>query len=237
MTASGQLRLPSCCGAVPAKSISISSPRDRDGGADRELALGPARARPRPRSGRRGSAAIAGAHDAAPSRRRARPSRRRRARGRGARRARRCAARPAGARRAGRGGRRGARPDCASARRARSSTSSSSRVGGMTTPSSASVRESAGMLPGSLPPTSAWWARVTAKPSVGARDERDVGEVRAAGEGVVEDRRRRRGRGRARATAATASGIAPRCTGMCSAWAIMRPPVVEERASSSRAAP
>ena len=42
---------------------------------------------------------------------------------------------------------------------------SSSRVGGMTTPSSASVWEKAGMLPGSIPPTSAWWARVTANPS------------------------------------------------------------------------
>ena len=57
----------------------------------------------------------------------------------------------------------------------------------MTTPSSASERESAGMLPGSRPPTSAWCARVTAKPSVGARDERDVGQVGAAGVGVVED--------------------------------------------------
>jgi hypothetical protein len=36
-----------------------------------------------------------------------------------------------------------------------SSVTSSSRVGGITTPSSASVRESAGMLPGTLPPTSA----------------------------------------------------------------------------------
>ena len=34
-------------------------------------------------------------------------------------------------------------------------------------PSSASVREPAGMLPGSTPPTSAWCARVTAKPTVG----------------------------------------------------------------------
>ena len=41
----------------------------------------------------------------------------------------------------------------------------SARVGGITTPSSASVRESAGMLPGSRAPTSAWWARLAAKPS------------------------------------------------------------------------
>ena len=31
-------------------------------------------------------------------------------------------------------------------------------------PSSSSERESAGMLPGSLAPTSAWWARLAAKP-------------------------------------------------------------------------
>ncbi len=54
----------------------------------------------------------------------------------------------------------------------RSDSSSSSsfpadtrRLGGITTPSSSSVRESAGMLPGSLPPTSAWWARLAAKPT------------------------------------------------------------------------
>ena len=37
-----------------------------------------------------------------------------------------------------------------------------------------------------MPPTSAWWARLTAKPSVGARDERDVRQVRAARVRVVE---------------------------------------------------
>ena len=40
-----------------------------------------------------------------------------------------------------------------------------SRVGGITTPSSSSVRESAGMLPGSRAPTSAWWARLAANPN------------------------------------------------------------------------
>ena len=39
------------------------------------------------------------------------------------------------------------------------------RRGEITTPSSASVVESAGMLPGVGPPTSAWWARLAAKPS------------------------------------------------------------------------
>ena len=62
-----------------------------------------------------------------------------------------------------------------------------------------------------------------------AGDERDVGQVRAAGVGVVERRRRRRAPGRGRMTAATASGMAPRWTGMCSACAIMRPRCVEER--------
>ena len=37
-----------------------------------------------------------------------------------------------------------------------------SRTGGMTRPSCSSSREPAGMLPGAMPPTSAWWARVTA---------------------------------------------------------------------------
>ena len=36
------------------------------------------------------------------------------------------------------------------------------RDGGMTRPSWSSSREPAGMLPGAMPPTSAWWARVTA---------------------------------------------------------------------------
>ena len=37
--------------------------------------------------------------------------------------------------------------------------------GAITTPSSSSVVESAGMEPGVGPPTSAWWARLAAKPS------------------------------------------------------------------------
>ena len=43
--------------------------------------------------------------------------------------------------------------------------SPSSRVGGITTPSSSSMREWAGRLPGSRPPTSAWCARLAAKPT------------------------------------------------------------------------
>ena len=66
-----------------------------------------------------------------------------------------------------------------------------------------------------------------------ARDERDVGEVRAAGEGVVEDEDLA-GRGSRARTAATASGIAPRWTGMCSAWAIMRPSGAKSAVEQSR---
>ncbi len=40
MTESGQLRLPSCCGAVPAKSNVISSSCDGGRGTDHEVALG-----------------------------------------------------------------------------------------------------------------------------------------------------------------------------------------------------
>ena len=35
-------------------------------------------------------------------------------------------------------------------------------------------------------------------------------------------------------TAATASGIAPRCTGMCSAWATIRPSASNSAAEQSR---
>ena len=58
---------------------------------------------------------------------------------------------------------------------------------------------------------------------LGARDERDVGQMRAAGVRVVERPHLAGRRDRAAITAATASGIAPRWTGMCSACAIIRP--------------
>ena len=64
----------------------------------------------------------------------------------------------------------------------------------------------------------------------GARHERDVRQVRAAGERVVEHEDLARPRRSCAITAATASGIAPRWTGMCSACAIIRPSLVEERA-------
>ena len=103
-----------------------------------------------------------------------------------------------------------------------STVAASSRVGGMITPSSSSVREPGGRLPGSDPPTSAWCARVTAYPSsvrvTIVRSGRCVppayGSFRIHGSP---------GAGSCAITAATASGIAPRCTGMCSACVTIRP--------------
>jgi hypothetical protein len=43
-----------------------------------------------------------------------------------------------------------------------SSPARTSRRGSITTPSSSSVRESAGIEPGTFPPTSAWCARLAA---------------------------------------------------------------------------
>ena len=75
--------------------------------------------------------------------------------------------------------------------------------------------------PGSAPPTSAWCARLAAKPIRLAvrehrRDDRDVRQVGPAAEGVVEDPGVA-GAWSSSSTAATAAGIAPRWTGMCSA--------------------
>ena len=52
----------------------------------------------------------------------------------------------------------------------------SAGVGGITTPSSSRVLESAGMLPGVGPPTSAWWARQAANPVSAPRTK--TGEIR-----------------------------------------------------------
>ncbi len=117
----------------------------------------------------------------------------------------------------------------------RAITSASSRVGGMTTPSSSSVRESAGIEPGSRPPTSAWWARVTAKPTSVRETSVMSGRCVPPAYGSLMAQTSP-GAGSCLITAATASGIAPRCTGMCSACAIMRPrssksPVEQSRRS------
>ena len=67
-----------------------------------------------------------------------------------------------------------------------------------------------------------------------ARDERDVGQVRAAGERVVEDPGLARARGRARAPRRRRRASAPRWTGMCSAWAIIRPRASKSAVEQSR---
>ena len=59
---------------------------------------------------------------------------------------------------------------------ARSRSPSSARVGGITTPSSSSRVESAGIPPGVGPPTSAWWARLAANPS--SSPPAKTGEIR-----------------------------------------------------------
>ncbi len=131
-----------------------------------------------------------------------------------------------------------------------SSTSSSSRrLGGITIPSSASSVENAGRLAGSMPPTSAWCARLTAKPSsvreTSVMSGRCVPPVYGSFSAQTSP-----GAGSCAITAATASGIAPRCTGMCSAWTTILPRssksaveqsrrslMLEENAARTRAAP
>ena len=95
--------------------------------------------------------------------------------------------------------------------------------------------------PGAVPPRSAWWARFATQPTSAPstkhrRDERDVVEVGAAGERVVEDdlvAGRDRRRRRARSPRATEAGIEPRCTGMCSACASSSPSAVNSAAEQS----
>ena len=119
------------------------------------------------------------------------------------------------------------------ARRDPRAPAASRRVGGITTPSSASVVDPAGRLPGSGPPTSAWCARVTAYPSdvrvTIVRSGRCVppayGSFRIHGSP---------GPGSCARTAATASGIAPRWTGMCSACVTMPPASSKSAVEQSR---
>ncbi len=82
------------------------------------------------------------------------------------------------------------------------------------------------MLPGTIPPISAWWARLavanrsaTVLGVMHRRDDGDIGQVRAAAVGIVGDERRRPeqiGPTSAR-MCLTVSPIAPRCTGICGA--------------------
>ena len=159
---------------------------DGDGGADRQLAVGASRARPRleaavgkPRRSRRGRPA--------PSRRTARPSPRGRRRRRAARRARRRA------RRRGLGGELGAEVAARARRGSASARRAASRVSGVEPrrrDHDALLLERARVGRHAARLGAADVGVVGARDGEaerGARDERDVGEVRAAGERVVED--------------------------------------------------
>ena len=107
-----------------------------------------------------------------------------------------------------------------STRSSRSSTVSNLR-GGITTPSSSSRRESAGIEAGVGPPTSAWCARLAANPASPSSAKTGVIRVMsgrwvppANGSFRIQDSP---GCWGSPITAATASGIEPRWTGMCSA--------------------
>ena len=104
---------------------------------------------------------------------------------------------------------------------------SASRTGGITRPSCSSSRAPAGIEPAVMPPTSAWWARVTAWATTESPTAMGDTMVRS-GRWVPPVKGSFRihaspGRAPACITACTASGIAPRCTGMESAWATMLP--------------
>ena len=99
--------------------------------------------------------------------------------------------------------------------------------GAITTPSSSSVCESAGIEPGTRPPTSAWWARLAAKPISVSPANAGVMTV-MSGRWVPPANGSLRTHARSGAwssptTAATAAGIAPRWTGMCSACMTISP--------------
>ena len=234
VTASGQLRLPSCWGALPVKSSVQPIAGEHRAQAQLEVALRRlehVRRRCSVAVGQRGQAGAGAPLGVVEHRVGGLAQARRR---RGGARARTGAARRCGWRRAGRAGRRGARPAGACARRA--PRSCARRAGGARSrrPPPARVRLSAGIDPGTRPPTSAWWARLAAKPSSSASAntgviDGDVGQVGAAGERVVEDPGDARASARSPSTAATAAGIAPRCTGMCSACMTICAVGVEQR--------
>ena len=84
-----------------------------------------------------------------------------------------------------------------------------------------------------MPPTSAWWARETANPTsvreTSVMSGRCVPPVNGSLTAKISP-----GSGSFAMTAATASGIAPRCTGMCSAWAIILPRASNSAVEQSR---
>ena len=109
--------------------------------------------------------------------------------------------------------------------------------GGMTTPSSASVVESAGIDPGVGPPTSAWCARLAAKP---IRPGANAGVTTVMSGRCVPPAygslriHERPGACSRPATSATAAGIAPRWTGMCSACMSIDPSGMKSAVEQSR---
>ena len=152
-----------CSGAGPAESSTSSKRHGRRAARRARRACGARRSRrPRRSGGRRA--------ERRRSRTRSTPSRL----------APRCASRSPRARRA-----------CASSRRGSRHDVVEQRTGGMRRPSWWISVASGGIEPGAIPPTSAWWARFATQPTSRSstkhgRDERDVVEVRAAGERVVE---------------------------------------------------
>ena len=92
----------------------------------------------------------------------------------------------------------------------------------------------AGIEAGCIPPTSAWCAREQTMPrssttATSVMSGRCVPPVYGSLIAHTSPRRAPRA-----STAATASGIAPRWTGRCSAWAIIRPPGSKTAVEQSR---
>ena len=228
VTASGQLRLPACCGALPVKSRTSAVAVDGRG-------AGAARGRRRRPPGRRGRARVAVRQRGQAGARAAlgvvehvveRAAQRRPAR-----------AAPASSPRRPRPTRFAASCARRSARRSpgwricATSSSTARLVEDARRDHDALLVERLRSRPASSPacgpPTSAWWARLAANPSSVAAGERrgdhgDVRQVRAAGVRVVEDPGApgacvaRRARPRPRPASR------PRCTGMCSACMTIR---------------
>ena len=108
----------------------------------------------------------------------------------------------------------------------------------MIRPSCQRSLDPAGIDPGDIPPMSEWCARVTAYPTIAPSMSTGLTSV-MSGRCVPPAYGSLRiqtspGRASPDITAATDSGIAPRCTGMCSACAIIRPAASNSAAEQSR---
>ena len=117
----------------------------------------------------------------------------------------------------------------------------SSGCGEITTPSSASVRLSAGIEPGTRPPTSAWCARGwRAWPAQRRLSAAKIGVITVMSGRCVPPAKgslrihERPGACCSSSTIATAAGIAPRCTGMCSACITICPSASNSAVEASR---